>query len=339
MIVITTILFTSTTVRGQATSPPPDAAPDVSDRVEPAPKKKQTPAEQVDTPIVGISFENPVNSKWKVGVRVTGGSSPALNVFVSIPVPNDWPEQRVTMADEALPPTVGDVKFRDLESGVRQLIITIPRLNANEEVELTTTFLVATSQINAPPDPTIFVRPKTAHRAGKQYLGESPDIHFHDSKIRKQVKELTTDKANIWQEIESIYDWVRDNIEQRDSEPADSVAVFRDQVGSEEDKVGLFIALCRAHKIPARMVWVEGSFHAEFMLVDRNADPHWFPCNVVGIREFGSIAEPRVIVQKGDSIRVPEKEIRQKFVREFMSCQGQSKPGVEFIRELLPADD
>jgi hypothetical protein len=86
-------------------------------------------------------------------------------------------------------------------------------------------------------------------------------------------------------------------------------------------------------------VWVEGSYHAEFMLVDSETNTHWFPCSVVGIREFGSLTDPRVILQKGDSIRVPEKETRQKYVREFLSCSGKSRPAVEFIRELLPADD
>jgi len=84
---------------------------------------------------------------------------------------------------------------------------------------------------------------------------------------------------------------------------------------------------------------VDGSSYAEFMLVDEQDKPYWFPCNVTGIREFGSFSEPKVILQKGDNIKVPEKDARQKFVSEFMSVQGTSKPRVSFIRELLPADD
>jgi hypothetical protein len=200
------------------------------------------------------------------------------------------------------------------------------------------TYLISTSQINGPEDPSVFLRPKTNHREGKDYLGLSPQISFKDSKLRKQVKEITADKDNIWAEVEAIFDWVRDNIEDDNLEPRDSLAVFRDKTGCNEDKVRLFVGMCRAHKIPARMVWVEGTQHAEFMLVDAEANAHWFPCKVGGVREFGSISEPRIVLQKGDSIRVPEKDGRQKFVAEFAVCKGTSKPSVKFFRQLLPAE-
>lgn len=296
--------------------------------------------EAADKPAsIGVTFSNPVKAKWKVGVRVVGASKSARNMLVTIPVPNDWPEQRVQMVSEEIPSSVGDVKFRDLESGVKQLILTIPLVRAREETIATMTFMVSTSQIEAPPDPSAFLRPKSNKKAGKPYLAVGPRITYRNTKLRKQVKQLVEGKSFIWEEIEAIFDWVRDNVEQRDVEPTDSVRVFRAKSGSGEDRVALFVAMCRANKIPARMVWVEGTQYAEFMLVDADAQPHWFPCNVQGIREFGSLSDPRIILQKGDSIRVPEKENRQIYVAEFAICSGKVKPGLKFIRELLPADD
>jgi len=199
--------------------------------------------------------------------------------------------------------------------------------------------LVTTSQIEGPSDPSLFTRPKTNHKSGKPYLTTSPQINFKKSKIRKQVKALVEGKETAWAEVESIYDWVRDTIEQQPGSAQDVYDVIRNKKGNGEDKVALFVAMCRANKIPARMVWVEGTQYAEFMLVDQEKNPHWFPCNVSGIREFGSISDPRVIVQKGDNIRVPEKDKRLKFVNEFASCKGKSKPAVRFIRKILPADE
>lgn len=291
-----------------------------------------------DPTIQGVTYSNPVKTKWKVTTRIVGGRGPAQNMFISIPVPNSWPEQSVAPAEEDIPPEIGNVKYRELDSRVKQLLISIPTIGPGQKLDISMTFLVSISQINAPDDPTIFLRPKTSHRDGKPYLGVGPQLNFKNSKLRSQVKEIVAEKDNVWSEVEEIFDWVRDNIEDDNQEPSDILSVFRNKTGCNEDKVRLFVGMCRAHKIPARVVWVEGTQYAEFMLVDANGDPHWFPCSVGGIREFGSTSEPRIVLQKGDSIRVPEKEGRQKFVAEFATCKGKSKPSVRFARQLLPAD-
>ena len=72
------------------------------------------------------------------------------------------------------------------------------------------------------------------------------------------------------------------------------------------------------------------------MLIDKNKKAHWFPAVVVGPREFGQLSEPLPILQKGDSIRVPEKKQRQKFVAEFASAKGAAKPIIKFVRQLTP---
>lgn len=305
---------------------------------------KKPPADaQAQNEPVGVTFSNPIQSKWKVGTKIVGGARPASNVLITIPVPADWPEQSVTFDDvvvDSQSRVLDD--FRTLDGGVRQLVVKMPRLGASEEVTVSVTCVVTTSQIDAPKDPSLLKRPKTSHRDGKPYTGVGPDINFRNTKLRNQVKELVKDKESVWEEVETIFDWVRDEIEDTAQEPGDVVSVFRNKKGCNEDKVGLFVAMCRANKIPARMVWVEGTQHAEFMLVDSEKKAHWIPCRPGGVREFGSIAEPRIVLQKGDSIRVPEKEQRQKYVAEFVTCKGQtaaSKPRVGFFRKLLAEDE
>lgn len=288
--------------------------------------------------VAGVSFSNPVKNRWRVGVKIKGSSRSARNFMVTIPVPVDWPEQSVQLHSENLPNEVTSVKYRDLNSGVRQLVATIPKIGAGELIEMSVTFDVTTSQINRPPDPSVFKIPKRVPRELKDYIGVSPQISYRNAKIRNQVKELIADKSTAWEKVESIYDWVRDNIEYRNVEATDSLSVFRSKKGCGEDLVGLFVAMCRSAKIPARMVWVEGAQFAEFYLEDTNKNGHWFPCNVAGRREFGSNAEPRIVMQKGDNIKVPEKEQRQKFCAEFVTGSGRAKPIVKFVRDLLPAD-
>ena len=149
-----------------------------SSEEEPAAAQKQ-PAKgssDVEELVVGVTFSDPVDAKWKVGARIIGASKTARNMLITIPVPNDWPEQRVSMASEEIPSNVDKVTFRNLDSGVKQLILTIPTVRAREETIVTMTFLVSTSQVNLPPDPTVFLRPKKNHKQGKSYLGVGPQI-------------------------------------------------------------------------------------------------------------------------------------------------------------------
>ena len=294
--------------------------------------------EDIVTAIQGVTFSNPVKNRWRVGVKIRGASKSAKNFLITIPVPVDWPEQTVQLQTEDFPPEVKSVTYRELNSGVRQLVATVPRIGAGQLIEMTLVFKVETSQVNAPTDPSQFVIPKRVPRELKDYIGVSPQISHRNTKIRNQVKKLVADKETAWEKVEAIFDWVRENIEYRNEEPDDSLSVFRKKKGCSEDLAGLFVAMCRSAKIPARMVWVEGAQYAEFYLQDSTDTGHWFPCNVAGRREFGSNAEPRIILQKGDNIKVPEKETRQKYCAEFVSGSGNVKPIVKFVRELLPAD-
>jgi len=309
---------------------------------EPAPNQKTKVAKPDDQkkPADGITFSNPVDSRWKIGTKIIGGAKPAKNVLITIPVPKEWAEQRVGFDDvEVQSQSRVHDEFRELEGGIRQLMVKMPFLGAREEVIVSITCSVSTSQITAPSDTSVFKVPKSSNREGKNYLGVGPHINHRNAKLRKEVKSIVKDHDSPWAQVEAIFDWVRDNIEDTEQKPGDVVSVFRNRKGCNEDKVGLFVAMCRANKIPARMVWVEGTQRAEFMLVDETKKAHWFPCCPGGLREFGFISDPRVVLQKGDSIRVPEKEKRQKFVAEFVTCQGAgaaAKPRVRFFRELLP---
>ena len=304
---------------------------------DPARRKKRDD-HSADAPDEGPTYSNPVRTKWKVTARIRGASTPAVDMLIAIPLPVDWPEQSVAEVEDGIPPEITNVKYRELNSRVNQLLVKIPQVGANQEIMISKTFLIATSQINAPPEPSVFKRPKTSHRQGKEYVGVGPLLNFRDSKLRKQVKAITADKEDPWSEVEALYDWVRDNIEDDNEQPRELSKILKHQTGCTEDKVRLFVGMCRAHKIPARVVWVEGTQYAEFMLVDSEKNAYWFPCTVGGIREFGSISEPRIVLQKGDSINVPEKPGRQKFVAEFATCKGKKKPTVKFYRQLLPAD-
>src|SRR6185295_13350269 len=138
------------------------------------------------------------------------------------------------------------------------------------------------------------------------FLGVSPFIETTNAKIKTLAKDLIKDKESAWEKVETIYDYVRDHVEYQDGPLKGAVAALKDGKGDCEELTSLFIALCRANKIPARTVWVPGHCYPEFYLVDKAGHGYWIPCQAAGDRDFGGIGELRPILQKGDSFSLPE---------------------------------
>ncbi len=304
-----------------------------------APAMAQDDTEQ-DKPEIGPKYSNPVEVRWRVGARIRGGSRPATNVLVTLPIPNQWPEQRVSLIEEQIPDNFGQIGYRELESDVRQMVVKIPVVQANQEVLVAVVLKVETAVVDKPDDTTVFEKPKSSNREARFHLGMSPQVNYRNSKLRRFVKDLIEEQETAWEQVHTIYDWVRDNVEQTDGELKPALQTWEDRSGSYEGRAFLFVAMCRSAKIPARIVFAREMVYAEFMLADQDQEQFfWFPANVNGVYEFGEFIEPRVILQKGDNIEVPEKEQRQKFVAEFLKCQGRSKPKVTFIRGVVESEE
>ena len=86
----------------------------------------------------------PVKQNWRVGVQIKAGRSSAKDFLVTLPIPTNWPEQQVTLLEEKIPVEIRSVKHRTLNSGVEQLVIEIPRIQANQLIELTMLYQVTT---------------------------------------------------------------------------------------------------------------------------------------------------------------------------------------------------
>ena len=110
-----------------------------------------------------------------------------------------------------------------------------------------------------------------------------------------------------------------------------------DKEGDTDELVSVFIAMCRAQKIPARTVFVPGHCYAEFYLEDDDGKGHWFPCQPAGVRSFGGIDEKRPILQKGDNYKNPENpKERLRFLKDYFTCAGRGgEPKIEFVSELV----
>ncbi len=345
-------------------SPVVDPAPEVKAPMDvpvalPAPtatkkEPKESPAQVTETPssastfddspasvesaekeYVGVTFSDPVKQKWRVGVVLVTGRDAVKDVFTYIPIPKEWPEQSVSIFDEDIPIEFAVQKIDELD-GLDRLILRGRVIPPKKKIVALQTFMVTTHRVNAPPDTTVFSIPDKKEKLAKKYITSGAAISFRNKDLRKQAQELVQGEGTDWAKVERIFDWVRENVDQGDEDPRGAITTFVKKSGHPEDVVGLFVAMCRANSIPARMVFVDGTQYAEFLLADPNGQLHWFPCDVVGIRAFGKIVEPKVILQKGDNIRVPGVKGKKKFVAAYGEVKSTTAPKqMMFVREPL----
>ncbi len=285
----------------------------------------------------GVNYGKEIVEYWQVGVRIKAIGGVCSGFMCTIPIPNDWHDQEIKLEDEQLSPHIRAVKYRVMDHGVRQMVVSIPRVQPDAEAKALLTFEVRTKTILPPNDTTIFKKAKRVPREVKIHTNPSPYINNRSSNVRKKVKELVVDKENVWEEVKALYDFVHKDVGLTNTQKmVGSEATLREMKGIGEDKVNLFVALCRAHGIPCRIVWVRGHFYPEFFLHDDDDVGHWFPCEIVGTEDFGSYSKPRPILQRGDNIKVPEKKERQRFVAEFLKGKrSPGKPQVTFVRQKV----
>jgi transglutaminase-like putative cysteine protease len=258
-------------------------------------------------------------------------------IVATMPVPMPWPEQDVRVVSEENSPQVRFVRYRVLQDGVKQMTVSIPRLAAGEKAFALVTLEVVKRDIVVPLSTDQLRVPSRLPRNMRQYLAPSPYIDSRDPKIREAARQLTANKSDAWQQVEAIFDWVREKVEYRfDRRIKSSRQALDDGFGDCEELTSLFVAMCRAADIPARAVWVPDHCYPEFYLEDGKGVGHWYPCQAAGSRMFGSMLEPKPILQKGDNFRVPGSRAPQRYVRQTLVAKhAVADPDVEFVQRNL----
>ena len=296
----------------------------------------------------GIEMFAPRKMEMKFGMKFNSNDNYCSDLYATIPFPMNWPEQKVTVLNSNIP--AGAVlDRRDLPIGskqnalARQLLMKIPSLGPDSQLDLVVTVEIEKSFINAPSDPTVFVIPKKIGNELRFFVGKgSPYIDHELGEVRKVAKKIADDKPdNAWTQVERIYDWVRDNIQYRKGKIRHMRDTLKDKQGDCEEMTGLFVAICRASNIPARCVWIPEHCYPEFYLEDPQGVGHWFPCQVAGDRQFGQMHDYRPILQKGDRFKVPEEKAPQRYIAEYFTCIQRAArvgvdPSVEQILDLGP---
>jgi len=283
----------------------------------------------------GIQLGEATTTKWRIGVTVHAPAA-VTGILATTPVPMDWPEQQVKIVGEEKSANVAKISYRTLDGGVKQMLVSIPKLSAGDDAKAIVTFEVTRHEILAPTETAPYSVPAKTSRELTRFLLPSPYIESTDAKIRMLAQDVAAGKEQGWERAAAVFDWVRDNVKYEFAEQIKpAVQALQDKQGDCEELSSLVIALCRANKIPARAVWVPGHCYPEFYLTDDKGQGHWFPCQAAGAdRQFGSMIEDRPVLQKGDNFRVPEEKGQQRYVKQFLSAKNAAAdPVVKFVLE------
>jgi hypothetical protein len=300
-----------------------------------APPQAKTPG------AAGIPLPTSETKQWEFGVLITAASGPCTGLAGTFPIPLNWPEQQVKIVREDILPSVRSHTFREQE-GLKQLHFEIPQLPAGSQATCLLVLEITRTDPALPADTSLFAIPKSTAKESRKYLGTSPLIEATNAKFKALAKELTAGKETPWSQVEALYDGIRERIKfQPDNKDTRTIRAYkgalgalRDGAADKEDLTSAFVAVCRAHKVPARLVWVYDGVDAEFFLEDAAGKGRWFACHLYGgEKQFGTYGHLRPIIEKGDNFRVAESKVPQRFVPEFLTGKGGS-PQVEFRRRL-----
>ncbi len=273
-----------------------------------APRKKPAGKDKADDPpaVEMLHYTAPREIEMLVGLRVTTTDGAMAQTLATTVFPTEWPEQKVEILEVNVPAGVQHT-FRDLPGNNRQLVFTAPTVPAFQKLEATLKLKITKSHITGPEDPSTLVIPnqRQLSKEVKLFTGNSPFIDASSGEVRRIARDIANEKPETaWQHVESIYKWVRENIEYTRGELKDTHKTLKEKKGDCEEMTSLFVALCRASDIPARCVWIPGHCYPEFYLEDADGHGFWFPCQAAGSEHFGEMPEYLPILQKGDRFKV-----------------------------------
>ncbi len=298
---------------------------------------------------------------WRAGVIIAAGTL-AEDVYIALPLPMEWPEQKIIRLEEVKRegPITGNLNYRVVNNGCKEMSFRVSKMQPKRKLEVVVEVEIENFELLPPGNPDAFVIPKRLHRDVEQYVKSTTCIESGNTQFVKMFHEITKDKPTDWEKVEAIYTFVQRNVNYDETvkakEAKGALALISQPEGQWKadckDMCCLFVAICRAGKIPARLVRVPEHCYAEFYLepkdsenkggktVQKTAPGFWFPCQVAGTYSFGGIPERQPILQKGDSfpdMDSTNKRAKYIFLKEYCEANvpdGSIPPNPKFIHEV-----
>ena len=243
-------------------------------------------------------------AEYLVETTVRVSSSGGGAVRASVPIPREWPEQRI---EAAAPETTRcKTKIEPVQPGAASLTLATSVLHPGE-----TASVVYRQQVFVKPHPLKrrkdFSYLPTIDAKVKLYTVPTPTIESNDPAIRAKAAELCAGIDSPWEKAERLSEWTFKHLEYKLMDYTSAKAAFECKIGDCEERSSLFVALCRSQGIPARSVISPGKTRkdtghcwSEILLADQEGHAEWLPVDV-GFHWFGELPIAPMVIQKGDN--------------------------------------
>lgn len=268
-----------------------------------------------------------------IGIELQGKGN-ASGIMASTPVPLQLPEQKVDNVQIKTDGCTSQIRKLAPEAG--QLLLTAEGIEKGQQIRAEAVYkLTLFKQYQGYEKAQFPANQKAIPKELRRYLGESPGIQTHDKAVKDLAAQVGGQLPHPWDKALAFHQWVWQNIKGRIGAYTNVLTALKDRVGDCEERAAVFIALCRASDIPARLVWVPNHNWAEFYLTDEQGEGHWIPAHTAGYSWFGWTGAHELVLQKGDSIRIPELPKPQRVLEDWMRRSG-TKPDARYFADLKP---
>ena len=267
-------------------------------------------------PDFGPIYSEPTTVYFEFGLKIKSGGN-SSGILGTVPVPINWPEQSVSVVAENKSDNLRKITFKNMNKEIRQMLLKANRLSAGETAQGSVIIKTEKRNIKKPTDTSKYSFAKKYASRIKQYLKPSPYIESNNKHVKQIAASIELDQSvPAWDQVETIYRWVRENIEYKfDTKIHSCMHALETGLGDCEELSSVFIAICRCKGIPARAVWIPSHTYPEFYLVDETGTGHWFPCQAAGTYQFGEMTESKPILQKGDRFKLPGNKEALRYVQ------------------------
>jgi hypothetical protein len=275
--------------------------------------------------------------KVKIGIELEGIAE-ATELMSTTTAPLEYPEQKIL---EVQIETNGcEAQLRQLAPGAGQLILSAPQIAKGQVISAVAHYTIQLfKQYHAYERDKFPEKQKLPNDVKMGYLQDSPGIQTSSKQVRSLATELTEGQSqHPWDMAQTFAKWVPKNIRPQLGSYTSVTTALDSRRGDCEEMAGVFVALCRAMSIPARLIWVPNHAWAEFYLVDHDGQGHWIPAHTACYPWFGWTGAHELVLQKGDRVRVPERYKTVRLMDDWLQWLGR-QPRKRFIGELTPEPD
>jgi len=286
-----------------------------------------------DPPKDVTGYLEPRTFDVSIGIELQG-QGPATNLAATTTLPAPCPEQKIE--DETVNASGCQGEVRLVGPHARQLVLRAPAIATGQTLRAVVTSKVTVSKQYHGYCQGLFPAKQTPPTEIRRlYLGDSPGIQTRIPEVRALVDELNSGVEHAWERATRYAQWIRKNIRPLIGRFTSVQKALVERRGDCEEMSAVFVALCRATGIPARLVWVPNHNWTEFYLEDQKGVGHWIAAHLASYYWFGWTGAHELVLQKGDRLQVPERRGWFRLLEDWMQWMGK-RPTVRFTADLTP---